>query len=200
MLRSTNLSFQKGSSYAVVGDNGTGKSTLINLLIGLYADERKGLIYYDETSLNKLDMRLIRKNVIGISEQEPILINDSIKYNLHLGIEFDEKADGEQLQRYMELLNMSDFINNLPDGYNTVINERSTNISGGEKQKLSILRVLMKNPYVMVFDEPTSALDERSSRRFMEYLDSIKFDKIIILVTHNKLVMGYVDYVYCLNK
>ena len=167
VLRSTNLSFQKGSSYAVVGDNGTGKSTLINLLIGLYADERKGLIYYDETSLNKLDMRLIRKNVIGISEQEPILINDSIKYNLHLGIEFDEKADGEQLQRYMELLNMSDFINNLPDGYNTVINERSTNISGGEKQKLSILRVLMKNPYVMVFDEPTSALDERSSRRFI---------------------------------
>lgn len=200
VLRSTNLSFAKGNSYAVVGDNGAGKSTLINLLIGLYIDERKGLINYDKNLLNKLNMRLIRRNIIGISEQEPILVNDSIKYNLHLGMDFDEKVDDERLQRYLELLNMSNFINNLPNGYDTMINEKSTNISGGEKQKISILRVLMKNPYIMVFDEPTSALDERSARQFMDYLDTIKFDKIIILVTHNKLVMGYVDYVYCLNK
>lgn len=146
-----------------------------------------------------------RKRLIGIAEQEPLLINDSILYNLtfidqinqpisNSSIEDTRECKKNQkllLEDYLEILDMQRFIdeNNL----SFIINENNTNISGGEKQKISILKVLFKDPEVMIFDEPTSALDLKTTKKFIDYLQSIKKHKIIILITHNEYVATCCD-------
>jgi len=195
-----NTAFIKGKIYAIAGSNGAGKSTIINLLIGLYIDEYDGIITYDDIDIRQIDMTTARKNLIGFSEQEPLLINDSIKYNLGLRDSNTEGPDDQikSLERYIKILNMEEFISK-----NTLdfeINEKNTNTSGGEKQKISILKVLRKNTDVMIFDEPTSALDTQTTKKFIEYLHEIKRDKIIIIITHDKFVTEQCDEVMEIMK
>ena len=186
IINDFNASFVKGNIYGIAGANGAGKSTIITLLMGMYADEYKGVIKYDDTDIRELDMSDIRKRLIGFSEQEPQLISDSIQYNLSFGI---NKVTN--LSYFTKILNMQDFITN--NGLEFEINENNTNTSGGEKQKISILKVLCKNPDVMVFDEPTSALDANTAKMFMQYLCEIKHDKIIIIISHDDWVIRYCD-------
>ena len=183
VLNRFNAEFVKGNIYAVTGANGAGKSTLISLIQGLYIDEYEGCITYNGTDIRHINMMAARKNLIGFAEQEPSLIGDSIRYNL--------SYSGTKLNDYAEILNMQDFI--AKHTLEFEINETNSNISGGEKQKVSILKVLCKNPPVMIFDEPTSALDAQTTEKFINYLQQIKGDKIIIIITHEDVVNGFYD-------
>ena len=186
-----NMSFQKNKIYAISGANGAGKSTLISLIIGLYIDEYSGSITYDGNDIRNINMVSARKNLIGLAEQEPRLIMDSIGYNL------GNVADiSETLNKHIRTLNMQGFI--AKTGLDFQIND--TVLSGGEKQKIAILKVLNKNPQVMIFDEPTSALDDATTKDFIDYLQSIKNDKIIILITHDEFVKNHCDDVVALQK
>ena len=183
--------FTKGRIYAISGANGAGKSTLISLIMGMYIDEYQGVITYDGTDIRNIDMKSVRRDLIGFSEQEPSLVNDTIGYNILLGQRdadtgnaryFDKKHFGSCLS----ILGMEDFI--AKNGLDFEVNDKNNNTSGGEKQKISILKVLYKNPAVMIFDEPTSALDADAVEGFMSYLCEIRNDRIIIIVTHDEAV------------
>lgn len=189
ILKNFNTSFEKGNIYAIVGHNGAGKSTMVNLVLGLYSDEVIGVIKYNNININSIDMIEMRKRIIGFSEQQVLLINDTIKYNLSFGY----SIENHQIEKYLHVLNMTEYIKNLEGGLDFIANEKNENLSGGEKQKISILKVLLKNPQVMVFDEPTSSLDMTTTRKFMEYLLQIKQDKIIIIVTHDNYVKSLCD-------
>src|SRR5699024_7888044 len=129
----------------------------------------------NDTNIKKINMRLLRKKHIGITEQEPQFVADSIYNNMCIEKKYNEK----KISFVLRLLNMYDFVHNLPLEINTPIEK----LSGGEKQKLAIARVLLKKPSIMIFDEPTSALDLESSVNFLQYLQKIKKDRIIIIVT-----------------
>ena len=186
--------FSKGKIYTITGINGAGKSTLLSLIMGLYIDEFTGVISYDGIDIRQLDMLAIRKHLIGFAEQEPLLVTDSIRYNLDFGS--DDEINIESLQKYIAILNMKDFF--LTRTLDFRINEGNTNTSGGEKQKVAILSVLNKDPLVMIFDEPTSALDRETTEEFIKYLRLIKEHKIIIMITHDEKIKSWSDEVIAL--
>jgi len=187
IIKNFDVELMKGNIYALKGGNGTGKSTLVSLIIGMYIDDFEGGIYYDGIDINEIDMSLVRKKIIGFAEQEPLLFNDTIMYNLDFGYKTDDNISTSlSLDELIKLLNMEDFMtsNNL----DFIINDKNNNISGGERQKIAILRVLYKNPTVMIFDEPTSAFDTETTKKFIEYLRQIKNDKIIVIITHDECI------------
>lgn len=186
-----NLHFQKGKKYALVGENGAGKSTLIQLLLGIYVDEYQGKIAYNGIPIEKLDMPRIRDQLIGVSEQEPNLLPETILFNLTL----DDNSGFPQkdFEILCGMLDLNGLISNLPSGLDTLIAEGTCNLSGGEKQKLSILRALLKKPKLLILDEPTSALDRQSRWNLCEFLRCNSADKIVIISTHDAELLKICD-------
>jgi len=186
ILNQLSIRFEKGHIYGIAGHNGSGKSTLVNLLMGMYIDEKEGVISYNDTDINNINMTHARKHLISFAEQEPRLVNGTIRYNISFN---EDNINLTLFEKYIDILNMDDFINkSLIDSY--TINDGNTNTSGGEKQKISILRTLYHDTPVMIFDEPTSALDIQSSQKFIDYLNTIKTNKIIIIVTHDEQIIN----------
>lgn len=195
VLKSFNAAFYKGNIYALCGDNGTGKSSVLHLVAGLYNNLYGGNIYFDDFDIKKLNMNFLRKSLIGFVEQEPQLLADKIISNLY-PYNINENYEPEEIDAaiyYINKLGMNDWLDKCCDGLNTYINEKSDNISGGEKQKLSIIRELLKKPLVLLLDEPTSAMDADSINTFFELLNAIKNDTIIIIATHDSRALHYCD-------
>ena len=188
VLSDRNETFEKGNIYAFVGENGAGKSTFINLLLGLFIDQYEGSVRYNGVPIEALDMRSLRRKLVGVSEQEPMLLEDTLRFNLT----FDDQAtvDEQEFQTLCGILNLDAFVRQLPNGLDTVVREGSTNLSGGEKQKISIIRALLKHPKLLVLDEPTSALDRESTRKFIDYLSGIREDRIIFVSTHDERLLS----------
>lgn len=191
VINERNIVFEKGRMYAILGPNGAGKSTLMRLIVGLFMDEFEGEILYNGKSIKTLKMSAVLSKNIAISEQEPFLLSDTVKYNLTL----DEEVaiDDEELNKLINLLGLNNFFSSLAKGVNSLISEKSSNLSGGEKQKLSLLRVLLKDADVLILDEPTSALDELGKNSLINYLAQLKNDKIIIAVTHDNHFAEHFD-------
>ena len=189
-----NYKFEKGNIYCIVGQNGKGKSTLTNLILGLFNDYYTGKIYYNSLELKQLDMYRMRKRIIGISEQEPKLINNTIESNVTYGIDIYNYDD---IRKLLENLNLS--IDKFSKGLDTNINEDSNNISGGEKLKISLARTFLKDPDLIILDEPTSALDVDSIEKLKYILNRIKNKKIILIISHNKNILDISDKIVDLN-
>ncbi len=186
-----NVSFTRGKVYGLTGDNGAGKSTLIRLLLGLYLDEYSGVISYNDVRINEININEVRKNLIGVSEQEPMLLPETMGYNITLSE--NTKLDSELFRSLCVMLGIDGFFSTLPNGMNTVISEGSTNISGGEKQKISILRALLKKPHLLILDEPTSALDKQSRANLINYLQTECQNMIVVISTHDKALLEICD-------
>lgn len=184
-------SFEIGNIYSITGSNGTGKTTLVDLVIGLFIDDYAGKISYNDIPINKIDMYYARQLSIGVAEQEPVLLSDTILNYLAIS---NPIVDETLLHRLITNLGLSDFFATLPGGLNYRIDEKSTNLSGGEKQKLALLRTLLKKPNVLILDEPTSALDKKSATALLHYLQEIKKDSIILLITHDPTIIEGSDY------
>lgn len=195
ILKDFNYNFKKGNIYCVIGENGIGKSTLIDLIIGL-KNTYEGDIYYNTDNIRDLDIYSIRESIISVTDQEPSLINNTIKNNLCYGF---DSIDHTSIEKWCEKLNILNLINNLPNGFDTVISEKSTNLSGGEKQKLSIIKSLIKNPDILILDEPTSALDNESIWILKVVLKEVCSEKIVIIVTHDYTLLDIADCVIDFN-
>lgn len=190
IFKKYSTSLEKGKIYTLIGENGAGKSTLIDLILGLYTKQHNGSIYYNNENIDNINMKHSREKLISLTEQEPMLINDTILNNLILNV---ENLDEKYLEYLIDILNIRPYLNTLPLGINTVIHGTNSNISGGEKQKLSIIRSLLKNPDIIILDEPTSALDKNTIISLKNHLSILKKDKIIIIITHDKSIDSITD-------
>ncbi|GAB6107766.1 ATP-binding cassette domain-containing protein [Fusibacter bizertensis] len=180
--------FTKGNIYCVMGENGSGKSTLINLLLGLYKDY-DGCILLDNCDIRDLDMYKIRKKYIAVVEQEPNLFGKTVKDNLIFGLE--TQVLEEKIIEYAQFLKIHDFIEHLESGYDTFVSEDT--LSGGQKQKIALVRSLIKEPAVLILDEPTSALDEESTIKLFQLLKTNKTNRITIVITHDEAFAKIAD-------
>lgn len=196
IINNLNYTFKKGNIYCLRGNNGSGKTTFINIIIGLI-QEYKGEIFFDSNNIRQLDLYKLRKNNIGVVEQEPCLFNDSLKFNLLF--DTTKKIKNSYINEWFTKLDANRIFDSLNNS-NNIISERASNISGGEKQKIAIIRALIKNPDVIILDEPTSAFDLESVEALKECLVSIKKDKIIIVITHDNWICDISDEELILNN
>ena len=190
ILADINAHFQSGRIYTIEGPNGAGKSSLINVIAGLYGSKFEGDVIFDGLSMSTVDMYYIRNKKMSIAEQNPTLFQDTVRYNIVLD---SKEYDEEKFQQLVHVLGLQDFFESLPNGIDMPLGENAATISGGEKQKISLLRALMKDFDILLLDEPTSALDAKSIHDLMNYLTSIKLGKIIIIVTHDQAVSHLAD-------
>lgn len=196
ILANLNLDFKKGHIYIIKGKNGAGKSTLVKLITGIYIDEFNGKVLYNDIPIQNINMYEARRNQIGILEQEPFLFDDSIRYIISLG---DENYDQSTFLKLSEQLNLNDFWNKQLHGLESQVGENATAISGGEKQKIAILRAFLKNPNVIILDEPTSALDSASIEGLKGLILEAKSNKIIVLITHETSLDDLADKIIYLD-
>lgn len=196
IIQDFNYTFEKGNVYCIIGENGIGKSTFINLILGLFNESYGGNIYYNSINISDINLYYLRKNLIGMSEQEPTLLNDSILNNLKYFVDIKKSTD---IDLWCEKFDLHKLFSKLPDGLESNIYENANNISGGEKQKISLVRTFIKNSEVIILDEPTSALDKGSIENLKNIITHIKKDKIIIIVTHNMSILEIADDVINFN-
>ena len=180
--------FLRGKVYGIVGENGSGKTTLVNTLIGLCTGDCFGEISYSGKSIKMLDMKKMRRTKISYLEQEPTMLNMKGQEYLMFGVE--ENSDTEKKQQ--NLLGLWN-INYLA---NRELNENGTNLSGGERKKLALVRAISKNADVFILDEPTAALDTKAKETLIELLASNKTKSIIIVISHDPVVLQACDSIF----
>ena len=179
ILKDISFCLEEGRSIAIVGPSGSGKSTMINLIPRLY-DVTGDSVRFDGVDVRQLDLTFLRSQ-IGMVTQETYLFNGTIKENL---LYAREDATDEEIVEACKKANIHDFIIAQPDGYDTMVGNRGLKLSGGEKQRLSIARVLLKDPAVMIFDEATSSLDSISESKIQEAIDPLIESRTSILIAH----------------
>lgn len=179
ILDGINLTIKAGTKVAFVGRSGAGKTTLVKLLLRFY-DPSKGLVLIDGIDIKKLKKSELR-SIISVVPQEPVLFNNTIKFNLAYGKEDAAMAEIEESAR---LANILEFIEHLPNGWETEVGERGIKLSGGQKQRLAIARALLTDPKVLVFDEATSNLDSESEKQIQLALEKVAKTRTVIVVAH----------------
>ncbi|HDZ5581234.1 TPA: SAV1866 family putative multidrug efflux ABC transporter [Staphylococcus aureus] len=188
ILKDINLSIEKGETAAFVGMSGGGKSTLINLIPRFY-DVTSGQILIDGHNIKDFLTGSLR-NQIGLVQQDNILFSDTVKENILLG---RPTATDEEVVEAAKMANAHDFIMNLPQGYDTEVGERGVKLSGGQKQRLSIARIFLNNPPILILDEATSALDLESESIIQEALDVLSKDRTTLIVAHRLSTITHAD-------
>jgi subfamily B ATP-binding cassette protein MsbA len=176
-----NISFKvkRGEILAFVGPSGGGKSTLVDLIPRFY-DPSSGTILLDNLDIKEINIEDLRK-LMGIVTQETFLFNESVKRNIAYGL---MEFPFEKIVDAAKTANAHNFIMEMPNGYETVIGERGVKISGGQRQRLSIARALLKNPEIMIFDEATSALDNESELLVQEAIERLMINRTTFVIAH----------------
>jgi subfamily B ATP-binding cassette protein MsbA len=178
VLKDINISAKKGDKIALVGDSGGGKSSLVNLLLRFY-DPYQGEILFNDTNIKEFDLKELRKN-ISIVTQRVYIFNDTIASNIAFGYDIDE----DKIKNVLKQAHALDFVEKLPDGIYTKLDEFGSNLSGGQRQRIAIARALYKEPQILIFDEATSALDNESESIITDVLDEVSKDKITFVIAH----------------
>lgn len=179
ILTDINFTLNAGNSIAIVGPSGSGKSTIVNLIPRLY-DVDNGSVTFDGTDVRKLDLKFLREQV-GVVSQETYLFNGTIRDNL---LYAKPDATEEDMIDALKKANIWDFIEKQEKGLDTDVGNRGLKLSGGEKQRISIARIILKDPTIFIFDEATSALDSISEKKIQDAIDPIIKSKTSILIAH----------------
>jgi ABC-type multidrug transport system fused ATPase/permease subunit len=191
-----NLTFElkKGERIAFVGGSGSGKTTLMNLILGLF-EPQKGNDFLYGTQVTALDMKLVR-GCFSIVSQETFLFPDTIEQNLLYG---NRSATRTEIEKAVGDAGLAPFIESLPEGYDTILEENGVNLSGGQRQRFAIARALLRNSEVIIFDEPTSALDPKSEKEITELIERALSSKTIISVAHKLNTILDYDRIYLMD-
>ena len=179
ILKDMSFKINSGEMVGIVGKSGAGKTTIFNLLCKIY-DIKSGKIYIDEKEINEIDKESIRGN-ITIIPQNPYIFNLSIKDNLKL---VKQDLTDEQIKEACKVACLEEFIENLPDKYDTIVGEAGVILSGGQKQRLAIARALVQNTKIILFDEATSALDNQTQTQIKEAINNLKEKYTILIIAH----------------
>jgi len=178
VLRGINLSASKSQTVALVGSSGGGKSSIVNLLMRFY-DANDGAIEINGENIKNFDLGSLRQN-IGLVTQRVYIFNDTVANNVAYGRKYDEA----KVELALKTANAYDFVANLPQGAQTVLNEFGTNLSGGQRQRIAIARALYDDPQILIFDEATSALDNESEQQITKAIANLQKEKIIFIIAH----------------
>tara|TARA_A100001015_G_scaffold8357_1_gene10273 strand:- start:2 stop:1825 length:1824 start_codon:yes stop_codon:yes gene_type:complete len=195
VIHGLNLKIPKGHSVALVGASGSGKTTLANLLARFY-DPQKGTIKIDNTPINLVDLKELR-SMFAYVTQDAILFHDSVKENLLVA---KPNATNKEIEKALQIANASDFVNQLPQGIDTIIGDAGNKLSGGQKQRLAIARAVLKNPPVMILDEATSALDTESEKLVQDALQKMMQNRTSLVIAHRLSTIKSADEIIVLNK
>ena len=191
-----NLKINHGEKIGFIGDSGAGKSTLIDLLLGLL-QTTSGNIIVDNKNISE-NLRNWQ-NQIGYVPQDIYLLDDTIKKNIAFGIP-EKNIDNKKLLKSIEMSQLKEFINSLPDGEHTIVGNRGIRLSGGQKQRIGIARALYNNPKILILDEATSSLDINNEKKVMEEIFSLGGSRTLIIVTHRHQTVQNCDNVFLLDK
>lgn len=192
-LNNLNFIIEPNQITAIIGPNGVGKTTIINLILQLYFPQ-KGEILIDNTNIKDLDKSTYLKE-ISVLNQESYLFNLSIRNNFNL-----INSDIRKQEEICKLVGIDKIIKKLPKGYNTIIDENSTNISGGQKRLLSFVRTLLKDSKIIILDEATSSIDRKTTKIIINVLEKLKKDHTIIIITHKKEIIDIADKKVVIDK
>ena len=193
-LRHVSFHASPGTTIALVGATGAGKSTLVSLLVRFYEFDA-GQIYVDDRSIRNYDLRTLRE-AIGVVTQESFLFNGSIRENLLIG---KPTATDAELWGAVDAANARQFIERLPDGLESVVGERGVKLSVGEKQRLSIARALLKDPPILILDEATASVDTATERLIQEALEYLMANRTSIVIAHRLSTIVHADQILVLD-
>ena len=195
VLKKINLNIESGKTTAIVGSTGSGKSTLIKLLLRLY-DLDSGAINFDSTELKELRLESLRKN-IGLVSQDVFLFEGTVFENIAYG---NLEASDEEVWDAANQSEATDFIKQLPDKENTIVGERGQKLSGGQRQRISIARAILKNPEILILDEATSAVDNETEAAIQRSLDMLKQNRTVVVIAHRLSTIRNADKIYVLEN
>ena len=194
-LNSINLEFEGGKMTSLVGHSGSGKSTIMNLIPRFY-DIQSGEIFVDDQSIYNVTIKSLREQISMVS-QETTLFDDTIKNNIKYA---RENATDDEIYQVANLSFCEEFINNLPNKYETLIGENGVRLSGGEKQRLSIARAMLKKSSVILLDEATSSLDSETETKIQEALNILTKNKTTIVIAHRLSTILNSNNIYLINS
>lgn len=195
ILNDINFVIEPGETVGIVGTTGSGKSTIINLLMRFY-DDYEGEILVDGINIKDIDMDFYRSR-IGYVQQEPLMFKDSIFNNIAYSL---PGAHVDQVINAADIANAHTFISRLPDAYDTTLGERGVGLSGGEKQRLSIARAVLKNPNLMIFDEATSAVDSETEKLIQDAIDRVIRGRTTFMIAHRLSTLKKANRILVVDK
>jgi ATP-binding cassette subfamily C protein len=196
VLQEIRITLPRGRSLGIVGTTGAGKSTLVDIIIGLL-EPSTGTITVDGTSIHEVIPSW--HAALGVVPQSPFLLDDTIRRNIALGID-EEEMDEFRIQEAVRIAQLEGFLGDLEDGLDTVVGERGVRLSGGERQRVAIARALYRDPEVLIFDEATSALDNVTESALMEAVEGIGRARTLIMVAHRMTSLRRCDHIVVLEK
>ncbi|MCG8595425.1 MAG: ABC transporter ATP-binding protein/permease [Kiloniellales bacterium] len=194
ILQEVSFQVPAGRTVAIVGPSGAGKSTVSRLLFRFY-DVTEGRILIDGQDIREVTQRSLRA-AIGIVPQDTVLFNDTIYYNIAYG---RPEADRAEVEAAARLARIHDFVQGLPDGYDSMVGERGLKLSGGEKQRVAIARTLLKNPCIFLFDEATSSLDTKTEREIQDSLRAVSRGRSTLVIAHRLSTVVEADQILVLE-
>ncbi len=195
VLQQISLTIPRGQTVALVGASGAGKSTLADLVPRFY-DPTKGEIFIDGLNLRELDVNSLRRKLAVVS-QSTFIFNGSVRDNIAYAM---TKVDEKSIKEAARLANALEFIQNMPEGFDTQLGDRGVRLSGGQRQRIAIARALLRNPDILILDEATSALDSVSERLIQESIEKLSVGRTVIAIAHRLSTIMRADKVVVLEK
>ena len=195
VLNHLNLHVKQGETIALVGESGSGKSTVLNLVIGFHLADG-GKVLLDGNDMRKIDLRTYRKH-LAVVPQTSILFSGTIRENITYG---NEHVSDEELERVIKAANLTDLMESLPNGVDTMVGEHGGKLSGGQRQRIAIARALIRDPEVIVLDEATSALDSISEKLIQEALENLTKGRTTFIVAHRLSTIRDADLILVMDQ
>ncbi len=195
VLKDINFKVKKGQVVAIVGPSGAGKSTLVDLIPRFY-DPTEGCVLIDGIDIRKIKIKSLRR-LMGIVTQETILFNDTVRNNIAYGL---KDTPFEKIVEAAKAANAHDFIEMLPDGYDTTLGDRGLRLSGGERQRIAIARAILKDPEILIFDEATSSLDTESERVVQAAIQRLMENRTCFVIAHRLSTITGADIILVIDN
>ena len=195
ILKNISLRIEHGSKIALIGASGSGKTTLAQIISGFY-EKRAGTLTFNGEDTENIDKKSLRQKIFLVL-QMPILFNSSLRFNITMG---QDNISDETIRKALEIAQLSEMINEMEDGLETIVGRHGIRLSGGQRQRLSIARMVIANPSVVIFDESTSALDVHTEAKLQTALIPILRDKTVITIAHRLSTVKNADTIYVLEN